>query len=264
MIFYHMQNAEYHAHPAISKSGLDLIDRSPSHYIAGKSEPRKETPALTYGRRCHTAILESDAFDSRYAVAPSGIDRKTKIGKEAWEAFTAETAGREIITAEDLEKLAYIRASIIAHPVAEELLDPGSGRSEVSVFSEMSGVAVKCRPDWLRDDGIVVDLKTTENAGPGAFSKSCASYRYHVQSAFYADILSSVGIEPKAFVFVAVEKQAPYAVGVYELDAESIELGRIAYQRNIETYAACLKSGRWPAYSDGIETLSLPRWAFVQ
>ena len=32
MITETLSNAEYHAHPAISKSGLDLMSRSPAHY----------------------------------------------------------------------------------------------------------------------------------------------------------------------------------------------------------------------------------------
>lgn len=265
MIAANMSNADYHAHDFISKSGLDRIDQSPAHYRAWLSEPRITTPAMTFGSACHAAVLEPDTFDRRYAVMPSGIDRRTKAGKEAWDVFSAESSGREIITADDLEKLESIRASILAHPVAEELLDSGSGKAEVSVFGELDGVAVKCRPDWLRDDGIVVDLKTTDCAGPSAFSRSVAKYRYHVQAAFYSDLLQAVtGESVKAFVFVAVEKTAPFAVSVFELDAESMEAGRTAYQRNLDTYRRCLEANHWPAYSDAIETLTLPRWVFAE
>lgn len=265
MIDPKMTNAEYHAHPAISKSGLDRIDQSPAHYLAWIREPRVTTPALTFGSACHAAVLEPDTFDARYAVAPSGIDRRTKAGKELWEAFTSEAAGREIITAEDLEKLSYIRASIQAHPVAEELLDPDSGKAEVSVFGVLDDVGVKCRPDWLRDDGILVDLKTTDCAAPNAFARSVAKYRYHVQAALYSDLLQAVTGEPvKAFVFIAVEKAPPFAVSVYELDAESMEVGRAAYQRNLDTFRRCLEANDWPAYSPAIETLTLPRWAFAE
>jgi len=260
-----MTNSEYHAHHAISKSGLDRIDQSPAHYQAWLSEPRITTPALTFGSACHSFVLERETFGDRYAVAPSGIDRRTKAGKELWEAFTTESAGREIITAEDMDKLCYIRASIIDHPVAEELLDHGSGKAEVSVFGVLDDVGVKCRPDWLRGDGILVDLKTTDCAAPNAFARSVAKYRYHVQAAFYSDLLQAVTGEPvKAFVFIAVEKAPPYAVSVYELDAESLEVGRAAYQRNLDTFRRCLEANHWPAYSNAIETLTLPRWALAE
>jgi exodeoxyribonuclease VIII len=263
-ISHDFKNTEYHAHPAISKSGLDRIDQSPAHYRAWLESPHETTPALTFGSAAHAYILERKVFDQTYVVMSEKIDRRTKAGKEAWEAFHAEANGREVLTLDDMATLEAMAYSISQHPVAEELLDPGAGNPEVSFFSELSGVNVKCRPDWLRHDGIVVDLKTTDNAGPNAFAKSCAKWRYHVQSAFYSDVLANEEFDVKAFVFIAVEKSAPFAVGVYELDIESLEAGREAYQRNLDTYKRCLESGHWPAYSNSIETLTLPRWAIQQ
>lgn len=262
MIDHAMTNADYHAHSAISKSGLDLIDRSPAHYIAGRTEPRKETPAMTFGTACHAYVLEPHTFNKRYITLLEKIDRRTKEGKAQWATFQAEAGDREVLERETFENLVSIGINIMNHPVASELLDEKVGKAELSVFGNIWGVDVKCRPDWLREDGIVVDLKTTDNASPSAFAKSCASYRYHVQAAYYTDILATIGQDIKAFVFIAVEKTAPYAVGVYEIDAEAIEAGREAYQRNLDTYKRCMESGHWPAYSDGIETLTLPRWIF--
>ena len=263
-ISHDFTNAEYHAHPAISKSGLDRIDQSPAHYRAWLESPRETTPALTFGSAAHAYLLERDVFDESYVVMSEKIDRRTKAGKESWEAFQADANGREVLTLDDMATLAAMNASVGQHPIAEELLDSGAGKAEVSFFSELWGVSVKCRPDWLREDGIVVDLKTTDNAGPNAFAKSCAKWRYHVQAAFYSDVLANEGIDVKAFIFIAVEKAAPYAVGVYELDMDSLEAGREAYQRNLDTYKRCLDTGHWPAYSHSIETLTLPRWAIQQ
>ena len=262
MIDYNLPNAEYHAHPAISKSGLDRINQSPAHYRSWLTEPRKETPALTLGSAAHAFILEHETFFERYAVAPDGIDRRTKDGKAAWAEFETQSAGKTVIKAEDLQQVERMAYSVWSHPSAHELLSEGV--AEVSAFGNLWCVDVKCRPDWLRNDDIVVDLKTTDDASPGAFPSSVAKWRYHVQSAWYQDILSLVGIKVSAFVFVAVEKNPPFAVGVYLLDDASIEAGREAYQRNLSTYKTCIETGQWPAYSPAIETIQLPRWAFQQ
>ena len=259
MIRHDLSNAEYHAHPAISKSGLDRIDQSPAHYRASLTEPRKETPALTFGTAAHCWILETDEALYRYVIAPQGIDRRTKDGKAQWAEL--ESSGKTIISAEDAETLENMLASVHGHPVANELL--ADGIAESSVFADLLGVNVKCRPDWVHDSTVIVDLKTTDNAGPNAFAKSCASYRYHVQAALYSDICREIGLDIKAFVFLAVEKNPPYAVSVYELDSDSIEVGRTLYQRNLETYRRCLETDHWPAYSDAIEVLRLPLWAMI-
>jgi hypothetical protein len=259
VIRHDLSNAEYHAHPAISKSGLDRIDQSPAHYRASLVEPRKETPALTFGSAAHCWILETDEALHRYVIAPQGIDRRTKDGKAQWAEL--EASGKTIISAEDAQTLENMLASVHSHPVADELLD--NGIAESSVFAELLGVSVKCRPDWLHDNSVIVDLKTTENAGLNAFGKSVANFRYHCQASFYTDICREVGLDIKAFVFIAVEKAPPYAVSVYELDSDSIEVGRTLYQRNLETYRRCRETDHWPAYSDAIEVLTLPRWAMI-
>jgi exodeoxyribonuclease VIII len=116
----------------------------------------------------------------------------------------------------------------------------------------------------LTHDDFVVDLKTTEDASPEEFAKSCANYRYHVQDPFYRDGLAAVKRKPRAFVFIAVEKKAPHAVGVYVLRAEDVELGRMQYRANLNRYAECLQSGKFPAYSEKVESLALPAWYVSQ
>lgn len=258
MIVYTLPNADYHAHPAISKSGLDRINQSPAHYRAWLTEPRKETPALALGSAAHAYILERDSFFDRYAVAPDGIDRRTKDGKAQWAEFEAQANGKTVIKAEDLQQIDRMAASVLAHESARELLS--EGRAEVSAFGNLWDVDVKCRPDWLREDGLVVDLKTTQSAHPDSFAKSIANYSYHRQASFYSDILRSEGIDVKAFIFIAVESLPPYSVAVYELDDDAIELGREETFRLLEIYSECLKSNNWPAYSSKIEKISLPLW----
>lgn len=260
MIIHDMSNADYHAHPALSKTGTDWLDQSPMHFKANKEKPREETPAMAIGSAVHTATLEPNTFWDRYQVAPEGLDRRTKDGKAAWESLQA--SGKIILKAEDYQQIDAMAQAVRSHPVTEALFD--EGRPEVSCFSKLSGVDVKCRPDWFREDGIIVDLKTTELASPAGFSSSVAKFNYHKQCAFYSDILAELGVDVTAFVFIAVEKSYPYAVGIYELDLDAIDLGRQAYLANLETYRECLETGIWPGYSTNVEVLNLPRWKYLQ
>ena len=83
-----MTNKEYHAHPAISKSDLDLAHRSPMHYQYRKEHPQgSQTPALLIGSAVHKMVLESSTFDEEFAVLDDAIDRRTKAGKEAYSTF---------------------------------------------------------------------------------------------------------------------------------------------------------------------------------
>ena len=251
---------EYHKSIATSKSQLDQFAKSPAHYLASLATQRKETPAMRIGSLFHGLVLEPERV--KIAVAPV-CDKRTKDGKATWEAFCAENIGAEIVTAEEGEMLNGMVASVKAHPAARALLS-GPGIAEGSCFwhDEQSGELCRCRPDFYRHDlGIIVDLKSTRDASPKEFARSIANYRYHMQSAFYQDgVESSTGDFIKGFVFVACESTAPYAVAVYQLDMQGVEAGRITYQRLFLDLADCKESGKFPAYSDRIETISLPAW----
>jgi len=252
---------EYHRHASVSKSQLDQFAKSPAHYLASLTAPRKKTPAMRIGSLFHGLVLEPERV--KVAVAPDG-DKRTKDGKAAWEAFCLENAGAEIVTADEGEMLNGMAESIRKHPAASALLSgPGTAEGSCWWYDNGSGELCRCRPDFYRADlGIIVDLKTTDDASPAGFAKSIWKYAYHRQAAIYMDGTSSAtGDHVKGFVFVAVEKASPYAVGVYRLDMQGEEAGRVSYQSLLLDLAGCKINRNFPAYSNKIETISLPAYA---
>ena len=262
-----MENDAYHAHPAISKSGLDLIARSPLHFWARYLDPNRvptePTAAMRLGTAVHTHVLELDQWQQRYITAPEGIDRRYKVGKEAWAAFEAQSEGRTVISREDVDLVMAMGRSVFGHPAAAMLLGlPGKAETTHMWTDAATGLQCKCRPDWLTDDGrLIVDLKTTENASPREFARSIAQWRYHVQAAWYLDgIEQATGTRPEQFIFICVEKKAPFACAVYAADAEMIAAGAQTAARDLEVLATCKAADTWPGYSDQIEPISLPAW----
>lgn len=262
-----LSNEEYHSGEGISKSNLDLIARSPAHYMAAMTAAREPTPAMVMGSAFHTAVLEPEKFDEMYCIAPEGIDRRTKAGKEAWAAFEFENAGKDVLKADVMEAISGMKSAVLAHPLARPLVQ--GGRAELSVYWQSSiveGVLSKCRPDFVKDleddRYVLVDLKSTEDARPWAFERSAWSYRYHVQAAYYWDgCTDAFGHAPDTFVFIAVEKAPPYAVAIYEASMEMLNAGREEYYRNLRVYKECLDTGEWPAYPVEIQKLLPPGWA---
>lgn len=306
-IFAGIPNADYHGGPGISKSGLDLVRRSPLHYKASLEAVKKEpTPAQREGTMVHDLVLEPTEFWERYArpfdvaSAPGAIattdeikDRlrasglkvsgtKAELKSRLLEAdpgavflddlkadHAASAASKTIITAEEFQRAEAMAAAVMEHPIAGKLLAPEVGVAELSCYwtDPKTGVLCRCRPDFWRNDDIVVDLKTTVDASPEGFSKSIESWGYHRQDAFYQDGIraaieqsGSDRARPKAFVFVVVEKAAPHAVAVYRLDSDSAEIGRREYREALDTYAACQGRGEWPGYGDRIQAIGLPAW----
>ena len=256
-----LTNAEYHASPAISKSGLDLIRRAPALYAYRRDNPQEQTPAMRLGSLTHTVVLEPDLFERETVVRPEGIDRRTSAGKLAWAAFEIQANGREIITNDEWTELAAIRDAVRSHPAAAKAL-AGSPTIEQSILWDADGIACRCRPDAVTERGVIVDLKTTRDASPEGFAKSIVAYRYHVQAAFYSDgYRAAFGEAPRGFVFIAVETEAPYLVAVYVASEAMTQRGRVDYQTDLDTFRRCQESGTWPGYSDAPLTIDLPKWA---
>lgn len=256
-----LTNAEYHASPAISKSGLDLIRKAPALYRWRRENPSEPTPAMRLGTLTHTAVLEPECFASTVIARPDGIDRRTSAGKAEWNAFEIESNGREIITAEEAVKLAAIRDAVHSHPAAAKAL-AGSPTIEQSIFWHSEGVDCRCRPDAVTQSGVIVDLKTTKDASPEGFARSIASYRYHVQAAFYSDgYKAEFGEPPRGFVFIAVETEPPFLVAVYVASETMTLRGRADYMADLEIFRRCRDAVEWPGYSDAPLTIDLPKWA---
>jgi exodeoxyribonuclease VIII len=155
--------------------------------------------------------------------------------------------------------------SVETHAAASFLLRRENGRPEVTALwtDQDTGVNCRARFDWLREDGLIVDLKTTRCAKPEAFEKLALEHRYHVQAAFYMEAYRRVtGNEPVGFAFVAVEKEPPYCACVYVSQPDFVQLGRVEYLKNLNTYAECRNNDEWPGYPDiSLVPLSLPAWA---
>jgi len=249
-------NEQYHADPAVSASHLKAVMQSPYHYWARFLDPNRKlvepTAAMRLGSLVHCAVLEPDELLQRYAVAP---DRRTKAGKEQAERIVAE--GLEPVSDSDMALALSMAASVRNHPAAAALLAQGTAEQSFWWDDMPTGLRCKCRPDWYH--GItVVDLKTCTDASPAAFASSIAKFGYHIQAAHYLEGLFGA----ERFVFIAVEKEPPYAVAVYELDHASMAVGRDLRNNALDVISTCKAADLWPGYGDtSVQTLSLPSWA---
>lgn len=252
---------EYLAYDAIDQTGLKNIAISPKYYKAWKGKA-KDTKALKFGRAFHMAILEHERFMNTYIVAPE-IDKRTKEGKIAYTEFEIRAHNREIISHEDMEMLKAMADSVHHHAPSMYLLE-GSGINEVSLFwvDEETGLECKARIDRLRDDGFIIDLKTTEFAKPENIINESWKYMYRMQDAFYCDGYKAIkGEYPKGSGFIFVEKKLPYDACATLSHEELRRLGKESCRKHLETYARCKVTDTWPGYADDeVIVLTPPAW----
>lgn len=261
-----MTNEEYHTEKEhISKSGLDRIHKSPFHFKNRVEQP--DAPHFLIGRATHHFILEPDTFGDHYCVGPN-VNKNSKV----WKEFVDGHTGKDILSAAEIEMLEGMEESVLNHPEAGNIL-AHLGHFEKSFFTELHGVKVKCRPDWYsreiwspklnRNTRIVVDLKTARSAEQRPFTNSIfyEDYRYHVQAAFYLDVLDAFGIKADSFIFIVVEKTPPYPVAVYNMSMDAIDIGRQEYMADLQTLKECRETDYWPGYNqDQTITVYPPHW----
>lgn len=272
-----MPAAEYHADPCAVPSlsascAKKLLAESPLH--AWLSHPKlggqrsAPTEAMRRGSLLHALILE----DGAGVVKIDADSYRTAAAKAQRDA--AEARGEVPVLAGE-----YADALAVADSVRGQLARMGvrlDGESEVGIEwrEESTSGPVTCRARmdhvWLAR-GVVLDLKTCDSANPAGLGKRCYNLGYDVQRAAYVSALRKLrpGAEPR-FIFMFVEELPSGApqraiVQPVELDADFCTVGEKRWRRAVETWAACLESGVWPAYGEAgtVVDVSAPRWAMV-
>ena len=264
-VYDDLDEATYHAHPALSASGAKrlLPPSCPAIYKYERDHGRPPKKEYDLGHAAHKLVLGRGA---EIAVVDADSWR-TKAAQEAQK--TAHAEGRIPLLAHEHRQVQAMAERLRAHPVAKALFDPGrGGKPEQSLFwhDTRHGVDRRARLDWLpaATDGrmILPDYKTAKSAEPRAVAKAVADYAYHQQAAWYIDAAQALGLaDDVAFVFVFQEKTPPYLVTVAELDAQALHVGRVLNDRALEVFAECSAHDTWPGYSDDVELISLPAWA---
>lgn len=249
---------------AVSSHDCKLMLRSPEHYAHAKAKDVIRSQAMNFGTACHTWVLEGpEAAAATIAVKPDDIDRRTKVGKERFAEFEKSAGGKTIISGSDARHIARIKGNISNHELASEYLDLCDKR-EWSCLAKhnTTGLALRGRPDAFCQE-LVIDLKTTQDASPDAFSKSIQAFGYHIQAFAYLFMLRQLGaiVSTARFAFIAVEKLPPYQVEVYELDAEDIIRGGELYTYALQLISECKTHNRFTSDTTTRKTIGLPRYA---
>lgn len=261
-------NREYHENKEyISKSRLAKMSVCPEYFKWCEENPEEPSEALIVGSAFHKIVLEPSDFDKEFAVCPL-LDKRTKQGKVEYEAFLEQSGGRQIITQEQYETISAMRDKILSNKYCRALLK-GTAEQSFYFIDELTNEKCKCRPDTYRQIGdkiVIIDLKSCVSADTDSFMRDVAKYAYDLQSYMYrlgVSIELGVPIEKVDFVFVAIEKKAPYLMNILQADENVAQRGEQLFREYIGKYHECKETNNWYGYngfSGGINNLSLPKY----
>lgn len=265
---YNIGEDAYHADPvpcgSLSASGAKklLPPSCPAIYAYERDHPPAPKRCFDLGAAAHKLVLGVGA--ELHCV--DAADWRTNKAKA--EAAEARLAGKVPLLAHEHAQVHDMAAALRRHKMAASLLNGEYGAPEQSLFwiDDRTGVWRRARLDWLPTGGrrpIIADYKTSVSANPEEFRRSVHNYGYHLQTAWYRDAVTALGLadEPQ-FVFVIQEKTAPYLVSVVQLDVEAELRGAELAREAIDLYQRCTETGHWPSYSeDEIPQIGLPAYA---
>lgn len=250
----------YHSDPipggSLSSTGARVLaTQCPAAFKYQLDNPQPYKAEFDFGTAAHKVVLD----DGPELVV---------VDKDIWNTNEVKATVRKIraegnipLKQRDLDKVHAMAKALREHPEAAQLLEPGSGVAEQSLFWEDRGVWRRARIDWLRHDGTLVDYKSARSANPSKLPNHILDYGYHQQQEYYRDGALELGLTELVcpFKFIFQEKEPPFLVSVIELDATASAIGRHLNERALNTYALCRESGEWPGYLQ-TPLVSLPAW----
>ena len=261
-IWFDLPEATYRQAPGVNISNLKAMSMTSmggtaAHYRAKVTlPPDPPTAAQIFGRLVHSAVLENKT-DHFVELPPEFPDFRTKSAQQWRDSQTVPVLSHDSAAA-----IRGVVTAVWSNGLVRSILSrPGNNEVSGFKFHDSTGLLMKARADRVTEsdsgETVIVDLKTCAlgEASPEGFSKAIWNWGYHRQAAYYLDVWGA-----SSFVFLAVEKEAPFASAVYVLDSDAVFIGRRDNERDLCTVAECQRSGLWPAYPEHVESILLPHW----
>lgn len=258
LIKYDETNREYHSKKEyISSSFVKGWHKStPFHVTKGNKELSPSVADL--GSAVH-AMWEG----KNRKVAVIG-KHKSRAGKAWAEDYAAAKENDQILLPEG----EYLKALRMTKALwqNEEIRKLGRNKTrvcEASIYCrhERTGLLLKARPDqYTTDNGVVLDIKTTQKADPVGFQRQFFDLGYGIQAAFYKMVCEQQGIQCKYFAFGCVEKIEPYATNLFIVSQQLMDACTEIVERTLDEIKVAQEnndfSTGWPSFT----TIELPDW----
>ena len=259
MTAHDMPEHVYRAMDAVNWSTLKHLRDSPLHYQHALTGADKDTTERAKGRAIHALVFEPAVFERDFAIYEDG-DRRGKV----WEAFKAAHPTQTILKVNEIEAVAAAANAVRTHPLVAPYLIGGTFEQVITWTDPATGLACKARPDHLHSPTrTLLDLKSSTTIDPYRFGRIAARLGYHAQLAMYrAAVTLGLGWEPAETLIVAVESEAPYDVGVFVLDEDTLYAGAEEIATLLARLKQCRDTGAWPGRYTEKAALLLPAYVY--
>lgn len=244
---------EYHKKEGISSTTLKTIMKSPAHLQYVIDNGYKPTKATSLGDAFHAWILQPERFDSMYEEVSDVYVRNIgehKIGDPKLDEdgdpivmLKHKEDSRLDIKGEEYKKF---RAMVKAYNESESAiaLVKKAKYVEQSFFVKHGDELLKVRPDFITDDGWIVDVKTVggtadKPSSPENFCRDFFHNGYDLQMFMYHAVVSEELPDIKGFKFLCFDAKIISGVQIYTFingESDWFELGGHRFMDALNRY----------------------------
>lgn len=262
---------DYQLNKGLNFSTMKHYLRSPLHYRHAVDNPAGDTDAFVFGRAFHCHLLERERFKAEFWILdesrrPNPEKNFTDGKNKAWKKERREeNAGSLMLTSSEYTQILGMTESLKRSGAVRKLVTACQKEAELYWNDPDTGVACKARVDMYEPKtGTVLDIKTCQDASYTGFRSSLFKYDYYLQMAHYAGGLKARFLKDfDRQIIIAVEKEPPYAFGIYQLDEVTRNFSRAVASKLYTLHAECTAKNEWPGYESvadspqGITEMSL-------
>tara|TARA_Y100000114_G_scaffold53473_1_gene48803 strand:+ start:1233 stop:2009 length:777 start_codon:yes stop_codon:yes gene_type:complete len=222
----------------ITNSQLGYIKKGWEYYMMMKNGVKLDSPALRFGNLLHTLILEPEKYQEKFFVLndedrPEPTKSMASKLNKAWKnkmLTKIENDNKILIDLNQYNLALTLRDKVKSFKIINDFIHNSKKEIAKTWLDFNTLVECKGKVDMLIDDNMIIDIKTTSKPIT-QFKKSAFTYDYHRQAAFYSD-----GFNVKEFIFLVVETNEPYQVGLFRCSEEFLDRGRQECFSLLNTY----------------------------
>lgn len=181
-------------------------------------------------------------------------------------------AGRELMKPKDWRAAQRIVARIKSKKMLNYLISGGEPEKLAWALHERTGLIISFKADYFKTlkapvlgcEAAVTDAKKVPSVKKRRFEAMIWDRSMFIQAALYVDLLEALTKKKTLFNWLAVDAKPPYPVMGYPADFGLLEAGRNEYNKTLDTLVECFKTNVWPDYSNELQTVTMPKYAWDQ
>lgn len=280
---------DYHANRShISATQIKIAKTSLKHfdwYRRGLMSQERRSQ-FDFGNAFELALLSNAEYLQKVATLPdqqwvdeiktineeSKNPRNTNYYKDRKEKFMQENSGKYIINDsgdQSFDTIEEMLSSCYQDSTIQALVKNTEYQLSLFWTDPETGLKLKTRPDICkRRKNVVVNLKTTLDGSPTAFSSDLKKYEYPLQACIEMMGCLETGLMERIdnYFWLVVEKVPPFNATIYEFAESDIKACMDSTKYHLNKIAKGMKENKFPGYTQeasnefGILTAELPKF----